>query len=329
MACRKSKTSAVSGFASGLQSSHAHRSTFSIKRDAIALMLTLFFIIAITVALGISLKQVRLGNQSVDKEHFMVQSAAILDDVLTLLKSSSELNSVSDAQGLNLFLSTASIIPFEVNALAVKIEIASAGAKININSLNNAVLKEAFINYLVRYNVSNPDYLMQLIYDASHGVNENGYQSDIFDANPSLYRDKIVSQSHLNTILKHYVLTQHENSVMKLPWNNLVRFDDNNDSSLDANYLSADVWQMLVPDMSEEEAAERASGLNVATSVEELGLNGDDAAWLTSLNGSGIIGFYTPKVAVNVDILEHNQSAKISFDYNLASKKGNHFEYGI
>lgn len=295
-------------------------------RHAIALMLTLFFIIAITVALGVSLKQVRLGSENITKEHFLIQSAAILDDVLFLLKESPELASIADAETLNIFLSTASLIPFEVEGVAVKIEIASAGSKININALENSVLQEAFINYLIRYNVSNPEYMMQLIHDASHGISETGYMSDIFDINPTLYRDKIVSQEHLNVLLQHYVLTQHENSVNTIPWSNLVRFDDANNTTIDVNYLSADVWQLLVPEMSLEEAQERSEGLLVVSSTDQLGLSSVDEARLKPLFDGN---FYTPKVAVNVAVLENNQSATIMFDYNLESKKGNHFEYGI
>ena len=296
------------------------------NRNAIALMLTLFFIIAITLALGVSLKQVRQGSENLSKEHFLIQSAAILDDVLFLLKESPELANVTDADGLNLFLSTASLIPFEVDGVLVKIEITSAGSKININALSDTQLQEAFINYLIRYNVSNPEYFMQLLYDASHGKNEEGYMTDLFDYNPSLYREGIVSKEQLDLILEHYIITQHENSVREIPWDNLVRFDDNNNSGFDANYLSADVWQLLVPEMSIEEAQERSEAFLVASSIEELGLQGDDATRLKPLFTNN---FYTPKVAVNVAILENNQSATIDFEYNLESKKGNHFEYGI
>jgi len=295
------------------------------KRKGIALMLTLFFIIAITLAVSVSLKQVRKGSASVQKGHFLVQSAAIVDDVLNLLKKSPEIANISDADSLNVFLSSAALIPFNVDALAVKIEIASVGSKININALDNEVLREAFINYLVRFNVSNPEYLMQLLSDCSHGIKETGYLTDIFDVNPSLYHEKIVSQAHLQEVLNYYVLTQHENSVTKLPWKNLVRFDDSNNTTLDANYLSADVWQLLVPQMDDEEALERSEGFTIVNSVEELGLSSVDATRLTKID----VGFYMPRIVVDIDILENNQSASIAFEYNLESKKGNHFEYGI
>ena len=72
------------------------------KRSAIALMVTLIFIIAISVSLGISLKMVKDVKTEVTKQKFAMQSNIIVTDIIAMLDGfSTEINS---AQKLFIFL---------------------------------------------------------------------------------------------------------------------------------------------------------------------------------------------------------------------------------
>ena len=84
------------------------------KHGAIALMITLFFIIAISVSLGIALKQVKGVSTEVSKEKFAMQSSIIIDDVLELLKKSPELQAIDSQGALFAFLSQSSFIHWRV-----------------------------------------------------------------------------------------------------------------------------------------------------------------------------------------------------------------------
>jgi len=294
-------------------------------RRGVALLITLFFIIAITAAVGVSLMNLRKSGEELHQARFLLQSGAVVEDVLALVKEADKLGAVTDAESLNLFLMSAGFIPFELKELLVKIEITSAMGRFNINALGGSqVFQEALIAYMVRFNVQDAVYMNDLLIDCIGGYKEV-YKTDIFDAMPELYRERIVSKRHLEKILEFYVRERHDNAVTKLPWDQLVRFDDANATTIDANYITPALWQMLLPDLDEERAKELASGEVTYTKLEDIGLSDEKRLELSKFN----LSFYLPTVHLDVTVMENNSSAKVAFDYDLTTKKGKHFEFGI
>ena len=64
-------------------------------RKAIALLITMMFIIAITISVGVGLSYTKRAQNVLKDENFLLQSSIILNDVLTLLKNSQELKLVA------------------------------------------------------------------------------------------------------------------------------------------------------------------------------------------------------------------------------------------
>lgn len=300
------------------------------KRNAIALMITLLFIVGITAALTLSLSYVNRSNQKIQESRFLIQCSSIVEDMLKFLKESPEVKQIKDAESFNFLLLTAGMIPLEYKSLRVFIEIKSARAKFNINSLGTSQkLRDSFINYLARYNVADATYVTALLVDSTRGgMNSSSvlYESDIFDEKLWLYRDKIASQKQLEEILDFYVKSRHDPSVYEVPWKELVRFGDKNDTALDVNYLTPEVWQLSMPTMQREFAEEMSEHFAVFTKFEDLGLADEEYKELKELyKGS----FYQPVVEVNIEVEDRNSSAKIKFEYDLEKKKGNNFEFHI
>ena len=134
------------------------------KRSGVALLITLFFIIAITAAVGVSLINIQRSGKALHEARFLLQSGAVIEDVLSLMSEADKLGSVSDAETLELFLLTAGFIPLELKELLVKIEITSTMGHININSLAGVpAFQEAFIAYLARFNVQDAYYMNDLL----------------------------------------------------------------------------------------------------------------------------------------------------------------------
>ena len=92
------------------------------QKRGIALLVTVFFIMLISISLGVGLKYIKEGNRSIHDEQFLFQSAMILDDVLRMLTSSSELEQVVSALDLSTFLLTSETIPFQSNGIEVIIK---------------------------------------------------------------------------------------------------------------------------------------------------------------------------------------------------------------
>jgi len=296
------------------------------RRSAVALLITLFFIIAITAAVGISLTHLKKSGDALHEARFMLQSSAIVEDVLLVMKEGEKLGVVSDAESLSIFLATTGFIPLELKELLVKIEISSAMGHLNINSLSSSKeLQEAFMAYLVRFNVQDAYYMSDLLLDCMGGDKEV-YKTNIFDEMPELYRQRIVSSRHFGKILDFYIHERHDNAVLKVPWDDMIRFDDNNATMVDANYVTPALWQLFLPGLELERAEELAeAGGGGYSKLEDMDLSPEERTILSKYK----IGFYQPVVHLDIEVLENNSSAHIAFDYDISSKKGKHFEFGI
>lgn len=296
-----------------------------LSRRGVALLITLFFIIAITAAVGVSLMNLKKSGEELHEARFLLQSGAVVEDVLSLMSQADKLGTVNDAESLNIFLLTAGFIPLELKELLVKIEITSAMGRININTLAaSQEFQQALIAYMVRFNVQDAYYMSDLLIDCMDGY-KNVYKTNIFDEMPELYRERIVSKRHLDKVINFYIRERHDNAVVKVPWEELVRFGDNNDTAVDANYITPALWQMLIPNLEEERAIELASGEMTYKSINDIELSTEDKEKVDKFN----LGFYHPTVHMDIEILENNSSAHVAFDYDLSTKKGKHFEFGI
>jgi hypothetical protein len=297
------------------------------NRSGIALLITLFFVIAITASIGISLGQVNNSLEKISGGRFITQSSAVLEDVSQLLKTSPEMELITDATSLNLFLTSAAIIPFEVESLRVFIEMKSARGKFNINTLADSVkLQQEFEGYLQRYNVQDGVYLIDLFIDSIKGKQEL-YRSDLFDYMPWLYREGFVDEKHLQEVIDFYVRSRHDGAIYDVPWEKVIRFGENNDTALDVNYMSAEMWQMVMPQMQIDSTIELADHLEVFETLEDTGFTPDE------LNAPEVkiynLGTYAPQITVTVDIEDNNESSSIKFEYDITTKKGKQFEFNI
>ena len=295
------------------------------KRPAVALLITLFFIIAITAAVGVSLSNIQKSHKALHQSRFLLQSSAVIEDVLALMSEADKIGEVSDADTLELFLLTAAFIPLELKELLVKIEITSTMGHININTLSHSeVFQEALITYLARFNVQDAYYFNDLLVDCMGGY-KDVYKTNVFDELPELYRDRIVSKRHFEKILDFYVRERHDHSVETVPWDDLIRFDENNVTTLDANYVQPALWQLFLPQLQEEQATALSEHDVVYNSLQDLDITEEERHALSPFH----LGFFVPTVHLDVEIMENNSTAHVSFDYDMSTKKGKHFEFGI
>ncbi len=295
------------------------------KRFGIALLITLFFVISVTAAVGVSILQLRQSAKQVREGKCLIQSSMILEDLLNLLKTSPLLDKVEDAQSLRYFLDNASIIPLALENLDVKINIQSVAGRFNINTLaSSEPFQEALSGYMVQYEISDREYFQDLLIDSMSGEQPH-YRTDIFDVKPWLYREKILSMAHFEQFLDHYVLNRHDNNIRKIPWKELIRFGAHGDKKLDANYMTPKVWRLLLPDLSEELANDLSSGSVVYRQSGDLALSDEETKRLSLFN----LSYYVPRTKIEVDIKRNDQNVHVAFEYDLKLKKSGNFDYGL
>ena len=295
------------------------------KRSAIALLITLFFVISVTAAVGVSMIQLRQSAQQVREGKCLIQSSMILDDLLKLLKSSPVLEKIEDADQMRYFLENTSIIPVALENLNVKIEVESAMGRFNINTLSTSrAFQEALSLYMLQYDIEDADYFQELLIDSMSGQKPD-YRTDIFDYMPWLYRERIVSMTHLEQIVDYYILTRHDDNIKKIKWDQLIRFGTKKDDALDANYVSPELWRVLLPETPEDICDDLASGIVVYQKYDDLGLSTEEIEHLKSFR----LNFYVPRLAIEVDVSRNDQTVHVAFEYDLKTKKSGNFDYGL
>ena len=306
-------------------------------RRAIALLITLLFVMAITVAIGIGLKQVKDASKSVENESFMLETSMILDDVLGILKNTKELdlivkNSSQDVSidALSIFLAQTSFIPFESSDMKIILELSSARSKFNPNALvdlNSSSISLNKVDALKRYlndNRVNSEYV-NIMLDVMGGVREDmSYNTDIFNEKPYLFRDYISSFKHLDAINDTYLKSYRENSLKDIEFENLFYFSQDRNISIDVNYATNEVWEMMLG-CDKVRAEQLHDNGGFYTKVDDLLLTPDEKIALAMFN----ISYFEPFLDVKVEIIKGKNNAKIRFEYDMKEKKGSNFIYEL
>jgi len=292
------------------------------QRSAIALLITLMFIMAITVSIGVGLKYVNDASKEIEGENFMLQSSVIVEDVLSILKNHPDLQEIKDQEALFTFLAQTSYIPFESSGVRVLLKFSSARAKFNINTLN-AQNRSSFDLYLSNkmINIVYTDILL----DSIGGIKEDfSYNTQIFNDKPFLFRDYIASQEHLDEINTYFMQNYHENINNNIDFENLLYFSDDKNTSIDANHATKEVWQLLLG-TDELRGEELMLNAGAYTDKESLNLSPEEDLSFSKFK----VGFFEPFIDVKVKIMQNDKTSNIRFEYDILNKKGSNFSYDI
>lgn len=303
------------------------------RKNAIALLVTTFFIMAITLGIGVGLSAMKSASQEVEGERFMFQTALILDDILSILKSSQEIEALSDinaTENFALFLSQMQFIPIEIEGMKVLVEIRSARRSFNVNALQGSnrglylQRAEHLREYLRRFRVQ--EEYINFLRDGMSGVKEDSsYHTRIFYDEPYLYRDYIASQKHLEQINKAYIRQYRDTALKEADLTNLFSFNKERKTKIDLNHATHTTW-MLMLGINEASALSLAQRSDIYTSYEELPISDEKKVVLQEVFQTS---FFEPFIEVKVAIEHGDRSANILFEYDLKNKKGSNFVYEI
>ena len=302
------------------------------QRRAIALLITLLFVISITVSIGIGLKQVNNASTEVDKERFVLQTRMAIADILKILQNAPEIDYIvknNSPEALYSFLSQSSFIPFESSGVRMIVQMKSARSKFNPNDIYDSNKKinenrlESVKTYVSNYEI-NPEFI-DIMLDTMGGIKDDlVYNSDIFYEKPQLFRDMIVSFEHFNEIKDFYELTYHENNLKNIDFDKLFYFSDKKGSRIDLNYASAEVWEMILG-VQRYRAEEIVQGAIPYKKLEDIELQDDEKEMLSRFKTS----LFEPYIDVKIEMLQDNYSAVVKFEYDMRQKKGINFSYDI
>lgn len=302
------------------------------RRDAIALIITMFFIIAITLSLGIGMKYINSASSEIKHENTLLQTTTIINDILNILQKSKELDFIIDEsspEALYLYLSKNNFIQFESSGLTFNMQLSSARSKFNPNSLNdgnNTIDMQkikALQKYVNRYMVKN--VYVDILIDSMSGIKEDAsYYCNIFNEKPYLFRDYITSIKHLEELNDFYTQTYYDNSLKNINFENLFYFSNNLNSVIDVNYATPEVWELIL-NVDKERAEQLSKGNGTYTNLESLALSEDEKNAISNFK----ISYFEPYLDVIIKIKHNFKTSIIRFEYNIQNKKGSNFKYDV
>jgi len=294
------------------------------QKNAIALLVTILFVMLISVSIGYGLLQLKQASQSLQDEKMLYQESMILDDVLTMLQTSKELQALVDqniSEELYTFLSTSSYIPVDFGDMKFVISIKSARSHLNINMLNND--NEALFRAYFSRNMVENSYvdILKSCMRKNQAQNEyNNYNNALFDQHPELFREYIASKKHLQQINDFYLDEYHDDALKKVDFDGLFSYGEDVNSSVDLNYATVAVWQLML-DVSKERAEALYASEGTYKSVNDLNLNSDERENLAKFHTS----FFEPYLSITIDLIGEESLSKIEFEYAIKTKRGYNF----
>ena len=302
------------------------------SKNAIALLLTMVFVILMTVAIGLGLRNLNEVKQTVSKENLLLQSDILIEDILRLLKSSQEINAVvksKDATALYALISSMEAIPLSLEGYNVLLSIQSARECFNINSLKKdkkdfdqkrvEILRRFFIQHGIN------DGLVSLIMDSMGGYKvDRSYFSDLFEKNNELFRDYIASYEHLEKILFFYEKKYHDNVFSKLEFDKIFSYNPNIATKVDLNFATEQTWELLTG-CSKEEAKVFVKNEGTYKSLKDIPLSPMMQDQLQKFS----ISFFEPIIEIKIEIKNDYASGFVAFEYDLRTKKASRFVYKI
>jgi hypothetical protein len=297
-------------------------------RSAIALLVTLVFVMIISVAIGYGLMQVKEASGVVEDEKILYQNSMLLDDVLAILLASPQMQTLADSnssEDLYLFLANSRYLPLEIGGQKLILSFESANARININSMqkrNETLFRDYFSRYMV--GSSYVDILKECMRKNQAKDEYNSYTSRLFERNPELFRDYIASKKHLDIINAFYESEYGDTNLKNIAFDELFSYSPNKDEVLDLNYAKPAVWELILG-ASPQRAEMLSQGAGAYKTLNDLDLSADEKRNIAKFKTT----FFAPYLLVTIEIIREKSSSKIRFKYDIKLKRGYDFVFEV
>jgi len=307
-----------------------------VKRNAIALLVTISFVTVIMSLIGISSNLVDNSFKRVAAKHALIQNNLLFSDITDILKEVS--GDINDSIGLDIFLSIPLFFENRQNSLSVDITFESDASGININNLLkdvntskkkhsdqpiplNPPYEEYFERILTVYNISDKILFLSMIADTlDSDLEERMPGSEIALENPFFRQGHIYNLRHFKKIMSAYKKQTLDFNVDTVPWKELIGFNADN---IDFNQIGPEVLQYLAPEIDPESTPNYTSNkTDLYESLDDIPLEEETKKRLKEMN----MQFYSPYVFATMNIKDGDNKEQIVFVYNLGNKKVSNIE---
>lgn len=247
------------------------------RRKAVALMLTLFMLLAMSAALSITLALFQKGFTTYNANSFRIQSSILIVDTVNIVASlAKEVGESPEA--FEVLMQSAQELPLRVGNVDMLVKLRPLGARFNINHYSRDKHYEKLYAYLLGYNLQRPGYILDMIEDSlDTDSDENQYGSERVLYDPFFVQGKIADNAQFSKLLDTYAKETKDTNIYRVPWHAWMSFEG---EFLDERYLTPELIEVLETPGGESDAiedfdtlAENSSELNC-----ELYLRQDEAS---------------------------------------------------
>jgi len=212
------------------------------KRSAIALMLTLFMILAMSAALSITLGLFQKNFNAYSANIFRVQSAVLIVDSVEMMKALSK--DIGDSpEAFSILMATVQELPLRIGSVDMIIKLEALDSRFNINHYERAKHYEKLYAYLLNYNVQRPGYILEMIEDSlDDDKDEQSFGSERVLYDPFFIQGKLVDFEQFTKLLDTYAKETKDINIYNVPWQAWMDFSS---EFIDEAYMTAEFQTVL------------------------------------------------------------------------------------
>ncbi|NPA60271.1 MAG: hypothetical protein GXO30_07400 [Epsilonproteobacteria bacterium] len=294
-----------------------------LQKRAVALLITLFFIMIISVSLGLSLRYMKDIQQNEKESVALIQNDILIRDIINILHNLQLFDNITSSEDLAIFFDTGSMLYLEENDFSIYLQFSSARSKLPVTVLKEEKPFDIFLSFLQRKQIN--ELFGYLLKDIIGGEKEdNSYETNLFQRYPMLYKNGLVEKKQLFILKRFYKSELHDNGVEKFNFSKLFYIGKvDNTYKIDLNYASVEAWEYILG-VSKERAEQIVKDTKIKNKLEDFTiLTSEERQRVEIFTHS----FFEPVIEVEVLINNNGLQSKIRFEYNFKTKKESNFVF--
>lgn len=290
------------------------------KRAGIVLLITLFFIVLITLLIGENFKTTQKQFENSTKLNFLTQSNLLLLDLERAFQKS--VANIGNRDDLNVLLN----MPFDFSDkssdidFSLKFKSAQNGlhfGRLNDNNDTIAEMYQEVLGYILRdANVYDPMFFIALLQDTyDKDTEERIFGSELSLRDNRFRNGSLDSKKQFDTILDFYAKEREDTNIYNISWDEIVSFRDR---EVDINYISPLLLRALLPTMPSYQATSLTTQKEeLISSIDELDIYESQKERLKIFN----VVSYGPSLECSVEFRLRDDILLADFIYNIGDKK--------
>ena len=222
------------------------------RRNGVILLVTLLMMMLLLGIVGVFLSKTKEAKDSVTYEFAMLQTNMMMRNVIESLRE-------IKLDQYAIFLASQVPLPINFGLSSAVVKIDSAQKYININSLVSASINKenkkrddisnAFISYLMKYDLKEPRLFLHILQDSvdKDSDSRSGVISEIVESFPAFREGGIFNKMHLGQMIDYYFDKSGDAKIYGVPFDEMFSFKS---SAVDLNYATLELMEFLFDDMN-------------------------------------------------------------------------------